>query len=319
MDISILVPVYQAEKTVENTLRCLLEQPCDGFSFEVVALNDGSRDGSLSKMQALQACYPPERLRVLTQENRGVARTRNRLLQEARGEYVLFVDADDTLEEGALSFLYHKAKESGARMVVFDLMFVSESGESEYYHASDAPEGPLSRRDYMFSAPGPCNKLIERALFCDHGLVFAPDLWYEDLAVIPALGRFVGQGEILYCKKPFYRYFQSQDSITRSRFSERRLDIFPALSALKENMGECRDEAEYLAWYHLYQSFVWIFWRAGRLDAIRRAAEFLKEQFPRWRKNPYIRSRHSRKERLVAELFYRRAFWLIRLWKGKEQ
>ena len=86
MKLSVLVPVYNLERFIEPCLLSLLEQATD-FDFEVIAIDDGSSDGSWPIMQRLAARWP--QLRALQNpQNMGLANTQKRLLKEASGEYI---------------------------------------------------------------------------------------------------------------------------------------------------------------------------------------------------------------------------------------
>ena len=86
MKVSVLVPVYNLERFIEPCLESLLTQEVD-FDFEVIAIDDGSSDGSWALMQKLAARYP--QLRALQNpQNMGLARTQKRLLSEAHGVYI---------------------------------------------------------------------------------------------------------------------------------------------------------------------------------------------------------------------------------------
>ncbi len=100
MKVSVLVPVYNLERFIEPCLESLLTQEVD-FDFEVIAIDDGSCDGSWALMQKLAARYP--QLRALQNpQNMGLARTQKRLLSEARGDYIAYVDGDDLALPGKL-------------------------------------------------------------------------------------------------------------------------------------------------------------------------------------------------------------------------
>lgn len=86
---SIVIPVYNAFRYLEMTLKSIYAQTYGNF--EIIAVNDGSSDGS-AELLALQTDV---RLRVFHQKNSGVSVARNRGIQEARGEFVAFIDADD--------------------------------------------------------------------------------------------------------------------------------------------------------------------------------------------------------------------------------
>ena len=106
VQISVLIPVYNAEIYITRCLKSLSEQTFTDF--EIICINDGSKDNSLSILQNYAKQEP--RLRVFTQENAGVAATRNRLLETAQGKYIAFVDADDWVEKSYLEKLYQAAE-----------------------------------------------------------------------------------------------------------------------------------------------------------------------------------------------------------------
>lgn len=87
--ISVVIPAYNAEKTIRNTIESVLNQTFSDF--ELIVINDGSTDATLEKVQAIQ----DPRVRLLSQSNSGAQRSRNKGLAEATGEYIAFLDADD--------------------------------------------------------------------------------------------------------------------------------------------------------------------------------------------------------------------------------
>lgn len=87
---SVVLPVYNGERYLEETLRSVLNQR--GFrDLEVVVIDDGSTDGSAAIIERI----PDSRIRLLRQENRGIPATRNRAIRESRGRYIAFTDQDD--------------------------------------------------------------------------------------------------------------------------------------------------------------------------------------------------------------------------------
>lgn len=100
MKVSVLVPVYNLERFIAPCLESLLTQQAD-FDYEVIAIDDGSSDGSWAIMQHLASRYP--QLRALQNpQNIGLARTQKRLLSEACGDYIAYVDGDDLALPGKL-------------------------------------------------------------------------------------------------------------------------------------------------------------------------------------------------------------------------
>ena len=87
--ISVVIPLYNKEKSIAQTLECVLNQTYKDF--EVIVVDDGSKDNSA----AIVAQFTDTRIHLIRQENGGVSAARNRGIEEAQGKYVAFLDADD--------------------------------------------------------------------------------------------------------------------------------------------------------------------------------------------------------------------------------
>lgn len=87
--ISVVIPLYNKEKQIAKTLQTVLNQTYQDF--EIVIVNDGSTDGSVEEVLRIS----DSRIRLVNQENGGVSAARNRGIDEAKGEYIAFLDADD--------------------------------------------------------------------------------------------------------------------------------------------------------------------------------------------------------------------------------
>jgi len=94
---SIIIPLYNKERQIARTLDSVLAQSV--ADFEVIVVDDGSKDGSAEIVKG----YSDPRIRYIKKENGGVSSARNRGIQEARGEWILFLDGDDRLMQDALS------------------------------------------------------------------------------------------------------------------------------------------------------------------------------------------------------------------------
>ena len=126
VDVSFVVPVYNSEAFVERCLLSILHQKTTA-TYEVVCVNDGSTDRSFEILQRLQEQYP-DKMRVLTQENRGIAAARNRGIEVARGEYIGFIDNDDYVCDTYLETLWQCRRQTDADMIQIGHTFVDVSG-----------------------------------------------------------------------------------------------------------------------------------------------------------------------------------------------
>lgn len=113
--VSVIMPVYNAERYIRQTLDCLLVR--NELQFEVICVDDGSTDGSLEILRAYEA--KDSRVRVFTQPNGGAGAARNNGMQYARGEYLSFLDADDFFEPDMLRLAYDRAHTNETDITVF--------------------------------------------------------------------------------------------------------------------------------------------------------------------------------------------------------
>lgn len=117
--VSVLIPAYNHEAYIQSALDSVA---ADGYPrVEVIILDDGSRDGTLAVAQAWASRHASrfERVEVLTQPNRGVCRTLNRLVSHAQGEYLAFLASDDELVAGGLGLRMKALQEHPAWLAVF--------------------------------------------------------------------------------------------------------------------------------------------------------------------------------------------------------
>ena len=126
LKVSVIVPVYNASQYIGKTLDSIIAQDFD--SFEIIVIDDGSTDDSMEIInQCLDGCEMPHK--VIHQENAGVSVARNVGIEESKGDYLAFVDADDHISKNHLSSLYNGktdfsltlyAKEEGDKLTSLD-------------------------------------------------------------------------------------------------------------------------------------------------------------------------------------------------------
>lgn len=136
--ISVIVPVYNCQSYLGNCLGSIINQSYKDI--EVILVNDGSTDDSLRICQAY-ACRD-SRIRVINSENFGPAKARNIGIEQAKGEFIFFVDADDFIKSNALELLLGSYNRYSADLVVGDFKKIQD-GESASGHKSVFPESRL--------------------------------------------------------------------------------------------------------------------------------------------------------------------------------
>lgn len=243
--VSVIVPVYNVEQYVAECLDSILNQTLKNI--EIIALNDGSTDGSLDILN--EYSKRDSRIRVYSHENRGLGPTRNRGITLAKGEYLAFVDSDDTIVPDALETLYNRAIEQGADIVEGEVMLlyeeapsknrvrtklpdleyiqVTEDGKAEFYKTYYFPR-IISHNawDKLYSI-----KLVidNHIIFGDNRRIFAEDNWFQ-------LQVFLTLPKISVVDKVVYNYRQQANSIMHR----------PKKDLLKRHSNMVRDYTELL-------------------------------------------------------------------------
>jgi glycosyltransferase involved in cell wall biosynthesis len=121
MLLSIIIPVYNVEPYLAECLDSVFSQ--DNIAVcEVIIVNDGSTDGSVSIIERYQKKYPE--LIVVHQENKGLSGARNTGINCAKGDYLYFLDSDDFLLQDAVSNILNKIKETTAEIIGFNAKVV---------------------------------------------------------------------------------------------------------------------------------------------------------------------------------------------------
>ncbi len=129
--ISIIVPVYNAEKYLNRCIESVLNQTYQNI--ELILINDGSTDNSLNI--CLEYANTDNRIVVVNQENLGVAVARNKGIDEATGEYIMFLDSDDWYDANYVLYLYQSIIK--ADLSIGSLLKVFDNGETSYIRINE--------------------------------------------------------------------------------------------------------------------------------------------------------------------------------------
>ncbi len=182
-EISVIVPVYNLERYIELGLESLAAQTFDDF--EVLVVDDGSTDGSLSVIQRF--CSRHANFTALSRPNGGIGAARNTGLEHATGRFISFMDGDDLFTPRALEVMYRAAIEHEADLViadydVFDQLRSWRVGEVSQL-LSQPEYAPFDPR--LLASPAVWNKLYRRSVIDAAGMEFSPVTVAEDVAFFP--------------------------------------------------------------------------------------------------------------------------------------
>ena len=253
--ISVIVPVYNVEKFLRRGLESLVNQTMKNF--EVILVNDGSTDSSLAIMQEFEKKYPV--FRIINKENGGVSSARNAGVNAARGEFIAFMDSDDSISPQYLETLYNAAKSSGADVTCCGFTFYfPKSGKT--LKTRGAPHFGIFSMDkplrWMLSDWTMhyflWNKLWKRTLFTENNIDFPP-IYFEDCATCPRLMFFAKKVAII--KEHGYFYTRHNASILGSMNARKINDYIRSLAIV-------RNFLEQQNCYHRYHTrYYWYGWK----------------------------------------------------------
>lgn len=218
MKISIVVPVYNVEKELPRCVESLL---CQTYQeIEIILVDDGSPD-SCPAMCELYA-DKDQRVKVIHKTNGGLSDARNFGMEQATGEYILFVDSDDTIEVDTCERFVSCLEKEKVDIVVGECKEI-RSDNIVYQNHTNLDEGLVyTAQEYMLKAISASEfycpvwlNLYRKDFLVKNQLKFAKGLLHEDMEWTPKV--FLKNPSIMYMKRPFYNYIIRGGSITRSK------------------------------------------------------------------------------------------------------
>lgn len=214
--ISVIVPIYNAERYLEACLDSLLSQ--SEKELQILLVDDGSTDGSLAIAKDYAA--KDARIQVYHQSNAGQSAARNVGLQHAKGEFIAFVDADDAIEPDWCK--KHLAAIEGV----------------DYVQSGFQDKRPLHR--YQFTSP--CMRLYRRKAI--EGLRFTEGMIYED--VVWSVDIWLSGARCRCIPYSGYHYTANPDSTTSKRHPDAEKRVF---GELKKRLSGASIKGKLIVWY----------------------------------------------------------------------
>lgn len=282
--VSIIIPMYNCEAYVNSVLEALCGQTYPGL--EIICVDDGSKDRTVSLVRAYEK--KEERISVICQSHGGAGTARNTGLAAARGEYVMFLDADDLYPDNFVEQMVLRADETNADIIVCKYYMMSRwtgllTPDGGFYEENipGLSAAPGEIRDLLNSISSvPHNKLFLRNFLLRHALYFSStesinDIFFAATSLIRA-----EKIAFLDCNMYTYRVHHNPSSITsgRDRYREDLFTVFGELYEWLEKNGLTEQYRDSFCrkWRSLFRSYA----SYGRSDdfAAESAAFFMKHE-----------------------------------------
>ena len=222
--LSIIVPVYNAEKYLDDCILSLLNQDLPEDEYEIIFVNDGSNDNSVQVIEKYMENHPC--IRLISQQNAGVSSARNNGIRLAKGEYIGFVDSDDYIDSDMYRNMLSLAEKEVSDVCMCGFFSFDECGNIYESHVdfdssytTECEDHKLLLRFFTNNYNGlasVCNKIFKNSLINDNDICFdetmikAEDEWFVLCCLLKA-------NRIDFIKKSLYFYRNNQYS-TMHRF-----------------------------------------------------------------------------------------------------
>lgn len=289
--ISVIIPVYNAEKYVGKCLDSVLAQ--NYKNFEILCFNDGSPDSSLRILREYEK--KDGRIKVIDQENMGVAKTRNKGIKMARGKYLVFVDNDDTVAKDYLEKMLELIEADEADLVIGGFSRVDERDRSRVLYSEKlkntyyaryvilTPWARMIKRDFLIK-----NKVEYFSYGIGEDVYFNMVLYDCDPRVV--ITKYIG-------------YFQSYNPVsvsnTKQKGLNKKLDCRVLLDKVKHDCT--RQDNDYLNFF-FHKYIIWYLLFSGRHATTKEYMAEYKRLFAWEEKNVKERIMSSFDRRVSGEL-----------------
>lgn len=228
MLLSIVIPVYNSSKYLDDCLGSLLDQDLSRNDYEIICVNDGSTDNSRDILK--QYAKLNQNIKLINQENKGHSAARNAGLKAAIGKYIWFVDSDDFVDENSMLSIVNCMEKNeidfltiGLRNVSNDAHFTSSNKKTDIF---------FYKQPHNFACSG--NRIILRDILTQNNIFWSNEVYsLDDVLFLFYVQLYAKKGA--YTGSIFYYYRESPNSITRTKSRENTIKHINALRKLIEN------------------------------------------------------------------------------------
>lgn len=240
--ISIIIPVYNAEKFIKRNIVSMISQTMKDI--EIIYVNDASLDNSSEIIR--KYAKEDDRIKLLDlKKNLRQGGARNQGISIAKSEFIMFVDCDDVVDHTICEKMYSKVTIS-TDIVVCNINKIN-GDEINILQKLSKPQNLYSKeelkREMAFEfQPGPVGKLIRKEIITKNNLLFPEAMAYEDAAIVPLW--FIYSREVKYIPESLYFYYLNTDSTTQKK-SMRHFDRVKAMLYFKKKFIEFDRNSDY--------------------------------------------------------------------------
>ncbi len=247
--LSIIIPVFNVENYVAKCIKSCLNQDLCSSDYEIIIINDGSRDNSLKIVN--EVAKNEKNIIVVSQENSGLSLARNNGLKIAQGEYIWFIDSDDWIETNCLGSIIEELIDVDVlAMGYIDALDNSLINRRLDVYKSKIVSGiDLLQNDFIIPAQF---YIYSRQFLKDKNLFFLPGVYHEDFEFTPRMLFFAKKIKLF--TQLVYFFYKRQGSITTSVIPRRSFDLIKIALNLILFEQKCVNKK----YKHIFHNMVWL-------------------------------------------------------------
>ena len=308
--ISIIVPIYNAEKYIQKCIDSLVNQTKKELEF--ILVNDGSTD----ETEKIIKSYKDKRIKYFKNKNQGIGKTRNFGIEKAIGKYIMFLDSDDYLDLTACETLYKIAEKEKSDLVICDFKKVYDDGNTEEIKLPSFKPTTLKKSPNLLLDINlaPWNKLYKSELIKKNNLTFVENLKYEDAPFVSiALDKATKISKVDKCLNYYVIHGNSETTIRDKRVFDilKIVDIIRTYFKDKKYIKEVLDKltVRIITNYNIQQRNQKD--KKVGLEFIDEAFKYLKQEVPDYKDDKYYQNRSLIKKKIEKSKLLTKAYCLI--------
>lgn len=256
VDVSIIIPAYNVEKYIGRTLNSVVNQTFKNI--EIIVINDGSEDNTHEIIE--KYANIDSRIKVIQKENKGVSSSRNEGIKYSTGDYLMFLDGDDWIENTAVEEMYSLLIDEDGDILVSDFYLDYGKKIMDYYfefNDDDIDNIEYIKKILLGQSSGIIwNKMFKRKLFIENNILFPENITLgEDTCTLVKL--IYNSKKIIKFNKAFVHYIQRPERITTT-YNEKSYSIYDGVICLTQYFYEIdlydtlKEEIEFFEYLYVF-------------------------------------------------------------------
>ena len=230
---SIIIPAYNVAPYLERCLQSCVEQDIPEDDYEMIIVNDGSKDNTLAIAQAFAEKHPS--VKIISQENKGLSAARNTGMSAAEGDYIWFVDSDDTISSCCLGRFYERLINTCADVLAICVATIKDGivTPHQYYGSGSVGliiSGPQMLHREMLKAACAPFFIYRRSFLFENGFQFYPGVYHEDEEWTPRV--LYNASTVVFTDSICYNVYSRPGSIMSTPNPKRSLDLLTVAESL---------------------------------------------------------------------------------------